>query len=165
MSGHRHRTAARALILEPSGKVLLMQMNLPWLGPVWLCPGGGLRDGETKRDGLQRELLEETGLKLPREGIGRALWRRQLLIEHDGQSHLMNETYMLVEVEEFEPAPTLVTEREKAWFMAFRWWWPADILRSEERFAPPELGRLLMKRAVSGFGDLTLLPARQYRTE
>jgi|GEM_PF-467618 len=159
----RHRRAVRGLVLASSGRVLLMQMRLPWLGPVWLCPGGGLQEGEPKRAALRRELLEETGLTLGPKGIGPALWRRQLLIEHDGAEHHMDETYLLVQTDEFEPAPTELTERERDWFMGFKWWWPAEIIRSEERFAPPELGRQLMLRGVKGFGPVELLPARVYR--
>ena len=47
------RIAARALIMSPAQKVLLMKTNLPWLGPVWMVPGGGVDPGESLRDAAE----------------------------------------------------------------------------------------------------------------
>ncbi|MFI5045647.1 MAG: NUDIX domain-containing protein [Acidimicrobiia bacterium] len=42
------RRAVRALLVDPDGAVLLMQLTDPSTDrAVWITPGGGLDDGET----------------------------------------------------------------------------------------------------------------------
>lgn len=58
--GHRH---AVAIILEED-KVLLMKRSItdPWKPCHWALPGGGVDPGETLKEGLIREIKEETYL-------------------------------------------------------------------------------------------------------
>lgn len=49
----------------------------------WCVPGGSLDDGEPLTLGLQREIIEETGVK---PEIGRLLYVQQFL--HNGKEHL-----------------------------------------------------------------------------
>ena len=53
------RTAARALIIL-EGKLLAIKMR-DQSGVFYILPGGGQNHGETLRQGLQRECLEEIG--------------------------------------------------------------------------------------------------------
>lgn len=46
-----------------NGKLLLINQKSK-KGSIWLPPGGGLEYGETINNGLKREFLEETGLKV-----------------------------------------------------------------------------------------------------
>ena len=59
--------AVGALIRDPDGRLLLgkhtPERGGPWAGK-WICPGGKLVPGETIRDGILREVREETGLKV-----------------------------------------------------------------------------------------------------
>lgn len=54
-------------VIEKNGKILLGK-KFPGVGPYpdkWLIPGGGVRlEEETLREGLERELMEETGLEI-----------------------------------------------------------------------------------------------------
>jgi 8-oxo-dGTP diphosphatase len=57
------RTAAYAVVTDAAGRVLLVRAsNRSDLRGRWFLPGGGLRHGEHPRDGVLRELAEETGL-------------------------------------------------------------------------------------------------------
>ena len=50
-------------IIQSGDQVLMVYMNSPTRDePIWTPPGGGLEYGETLRDGVVREVLEETGL-------------------------------------------------------------------------------------------------------
>lgn len=58
----RIRHAARVVLLDPAGRVLLMRYDEnPPNGRHWSTPGGGLNPGEDYRDAAARELAEETG--------------------------------------------------------------------------------------------------------
>lgn len=51
-----------ALILNPRAEVLLIKTH-KW-GDRWGIPGGKIHEGEKMEEGLKREILEETGLKI-----------------------------------------------------------------------------------------------------
>ena len=56
------RTAARALIIQDQ-KVLAIKMR-DRTGIFYILPGGGQKHGETLRQSLERECLEEIGTKV-----------------------------------------------------------------------------------------------------
>ena len=55
-----YRTSVKALIQNQEGKILLAKEE----NGKWELLGGGLDHGETPLKGLQREVFEETGLKV-----------------------------------------------------------------------------------------------------
>ena len=60
----RQRLAAYALVLRGSD-VLLTQLSATAPRPgAWTLPGGGLDHGEAPRDGVRREVYEETGMQV-----------------------------------------------------------------------------------------------------
>ncbi|MBI2609830.1 NUDIX hydrolase [Candidatus Giovannonibacteria bacterium] len=62
-----HRTIVSALIFSKDGK-LLMGKKDPAKGGVypdcWHIPGGGINEGETLQQALQREIIEEVGIDI-----------------------------------------------------------------------------------------------------
>ena len=59
--------AVGAVIEDEKGRVLLVK-HVPerggfWQGK-WICPGGGLKLGESIEQGIEREVAEETGLEI-----------------------------------------------------------------------------------------------------
>ncbi|HEX7197698.1 MAG TPA: NUDIX domain-containing protein, partial [Candidatus Limnocylindria bacterium] len=69
----RLRDAARAVILNPAGEVLLVRFEFPERS-LWACPGGGVEEAESHAQALRRELREEVGLDLER--LGPCVWTR-----------------------------------------------------------------------------------------
>jgi 8-oxo-dGTP pyrophosphatase MutT (NUDIX family) len=64
----RQRFAVFAIITDaPNGSVFLVQRRGG--GQQWTLPGGKAKRGETLRDALQREVLEETGLIIEPIGL------------------------------------------------------------------------------------------------
>jgi mutator protein MutT len=51
-------------VIVHQGEVLLVRRANPPLAGEWSIPGGGLELGEKLRDGVAREVLEETGLEV-----------------------------------------------------------------------------------------------------
>lgn len=79
MAGQR-RQAARAVILDPGGRVLLLKARDPFdprKGSWWELPGGGMEPGESSGSAAAREVVEETGLTSVE--MGPCLW------QHDAQ--------------------------------------------------------------------------------
>jgi 8-oxo-dGTP pyrophosphatase MutT (NUDIX family) len=134
------RLAARALVLSPERRILLLKFRFPWREiDMWITPGGGIEPGEDARAAVIRELHEETGLVLHEPG--REIWTRDHLLAWSGREVLLRERYFLVEVAEFEPRPVALGA-EADWFLDFRWWPLDEIPDSGEEFAPSRLGAL-----------------------
>lgn len=127
----RIRPAARALVVTPESRVLLVRFEFP-AGTRWALPGGGLEPGEDHVTALRRELREEVGLTAP--SIGPHIWTREHRIAFinglwDGQ----REHIHLVEVDtEFEPRPDLPWSTLNEEYMFELRWWSLDDMRGRE---------------------------------
>jgi len=138
----RIRPAARALVLDDDGRVLLVRFEFPDTS-VWATPGGGIDEGETDEDAIRRELLEEAGL----EGfaLGPLLWTRTHHLAFasgrwDGQS----ERVYLVRTPAFEPAPRLTWEQLRGEGVTeIRWWTLDELEAAETLFSPRRLPALV----------------------
>ena len=71
LGGSSHNTedspfVCKGFILDEQGKVLLLKrgMTAPSFPGKWDLPGGHIHKGESKQDGLSREILEETGITI-----------------------------------------------------------------------------------------------------
>ncbi|MFB9621699.1 NUDIX hydrolase [Nonomuraea helvata] len=53
-----------AIIFDASDRLLLVKRGRPPGVGLWSIPGGRLEPGESDADGLRREVLEETGLRV-----------------------------------------------------------------------------------------------------
>lgn len=125
--GIPHRQAARAVLRDPEGRVLLIlghdidDVEHKW----WFTVGGGL-NGEEPREGLAREVYEETGLKIhPERFIGPVL-DRSSSFHFARMTRRQDELFFLVdlsaeELKEIRAGHSL-THLEKQVLDEFRWW-------------------------------------------
>jgi 8-oxo-dGTP diphosphatase len=143
----RIRPAARAVVLDPDDRILLVRFEFP-TRTVWATPGGGIEEGESPEEAIRRELHEEAGLE-PLE-VGPLVWTRLHIVPFiggrwDGQ----REQYHLVRVPAFTPRPRLSWEQLNAEYLfELRWWTQAELAGADEHFAPgrlPELVRDLIR--------------------
>jgi 8-oxo-dGTP pyrophosphatase MutT (NUDIX family) len=133
------RVAARAVVLDPDERILLVQFRNPHSGAAWWAtPGGALDPGETHEEGLRRELLEEAGIAAE---IGPCVWTRDHTFEWGERLVRQVERYFLVRVESDEVAPQLDLAAEDVHDL--RWWRLDEVAASAEDFAPRGLAALL----------------------
>lgn len=149
MTELRLRPAARAVLLDPDDRALLVRFDF---GDrvVWATPGGGIEPGETDEHALRRELLEEAGLA--DFELGPLVWNRTHVAplgqgKWDGQE----ERYYLVRTASFEPAPHLSWEelREES-VTDVRWWTREELEATDALFAPRRLPALVRDLILHG---------------
>lgn len=145
------RESVRALIIDPQDDVLLVRFHWDGLDVAdgfWANPGGGIEQGETRLEALQRELREEVGL--PVDHLGPELWTKTTLfkIAHwDGQVDHIH----LHRTDRFDPAPEISqAQLEAENVREIRWWSTVDLQRPEATFAPRLLPELLARLCHEG---------------
>ena len=100
-------TVAVGAVIEDRGRVLLVR-HVPerggfWAGK-WICPGGKLKPGERMEEGVKREVLEETGLRVR---LKRALLPFERIVK-EGEKVVLHVIYIdwLAEIEGGELSPS-----------------------------------------------------------
>ena len=144
------RRAARVLLLDGEGRVLLQNCFDPAAGPDpswWNTPGGGLDEGESSAQAGARELLEEIGLRVGPDDLGDVVHTRLTEFSFDGQDYRQSEEYFLVQVDAHDPAPTAVSDLELVSVVGYRWWSREELRSTEETVYPRELLDLLDRLA------------------
>ena len=138
------RDAARALLLDPVGRLLLIRGGDPAdpaAGTWWITPGGGIEPGEDALSAALREVAEETGYAL--HDLEGPVLRRSSVFPFDGRLIEQRELYFTARVPAFETVRDGWTELERRALVETRWWTLAELRATSDTVYPEHLADLV----------------------
>ena len=141
MTGPLERRAARVLLVDDDGRILLQHCHdpsTPAEGSWWNTTGGGLDEGETSAQAAVRELREETGLQVDEAAVGEVVHRRLTEFSFAGTAYRQREEYFLVRTGAFDAQPTAHSDLELVAVLGTRWWSRDELRCTGEQVYPEE---------------------------
>ena len=154
------RTAARVVVLDRDGHVLLLRARDPAdasKGHWWEIPGGGIEAGETSTDAARRELYEETGIR--EAEIGPCVWTQHARFTFAGWNFDQHEHVHVAWCDRPDAGALRPGGLEAFEAMAFgghRWWGLDDLLASSEPVLPVRLREFLPDLVAGRLPDTPL---------
>jgi len=126
------RQAGRVLVIDPAGRVLLLEGFDPAEPDrrFWFTIGGGLNEGEETAQAALRELREEAGIAAAAEELA--------------------EVYYLLRVGHVQVSLAGLDAIERQTVTGYRWWSHEELSATAEPFFPSELPGLLRRLAIPG---------------
>ena len=147
------REAVRVVLVDTHQRVLLIEGHdpgRPQLGTYWFTPGGGLDPGESPEECATREVLEETGLRLERDQLGRVLRTEHVEFGFEGTTIRQRQVFYLVQVEPHEVDTTGWTDIERRAQLGTRWWTLDELAKTQETVYPEDVVALVESATRSG---------------
>lgn len=139
--GRRPRPAARILLVDGQGRVLLFRFTPDDRPPLWCTPGGAVDPGESYAAAARRELWEEVGLDLD---CGPEIARRTVdFLTFEGVEVTADERYFRLDVDSCEVAAADLTPMEKRVLNGWRWFTRDELATHDEAIYPADLAELL----------------------
>ena len=141
MSSRAERPAARILLVDGEGRVLLFRFDPGDRPPFWCTPGGAVDPGESYAEAARRELREETGIEMD---CGPEVARRHVeFITIEGVPVTADERYFRVRTDASEIDTAGHTALEQRVMQSWRWFTRDEIAAHPEMIFPEDLLSLL----------------------
>jgi 8-oxo-dGTP diphosphatase len=116
------RRSARAILLDRTGRVLLIQFVVPRDGNTfifWATPGGSVEPGETDLEAAKREIKEELAVNVELTGPVHSSVDRFM---HNGAFVESTDTFFIGSLDQEAPQLQAAAEEGRAAMRAIRWW-------------------------------------------
>ncbi len=145
------RLSAKAFVVDEAGRLLLLDCIDPARPEVrwWEMPGGGVEPGEDEVAATVREVLEETGLAVDPAAVGPLVWTQESTFLHRGERRFTRCHGRVVRVSPGALADVALTDDEQGTILGQRWFTPAELAGSTDRFFPRDVAGLL-PRVLAG---------------
>jgi 8-oxo-dGTP diphosphatase len=141
MSSRAERPAARILLVDGEGRVLLFRFDPGDRPPFWCTPGGAVDPGESYAEAARRELREETGIEMD---CGPEVARRHVeFVTIEGVPVTADERYFRVRTDASEIDTAGHTPLERRVMQSWRWFTRDEIAAHSEMIFPEDLLSLL----------------------
>jgi ADP-ribose pyrophosphatase YjhB (NUDIX family) len=145
----RYRPSARAVILDPDARILLVLSEFD-SQRMWFTPGGELEEGETPEQAVLRELREEVGLT--DVTLGPLIWHRHAVWRHEERDtwYESEEWFYLVRLADLPSTAHALPEDESIVHLHEARWWTLEALRASDDLLSPRALRDLLAPLVRG---------------
>ena len=141
----KQRTAARVLLVDQVGRILLVRFVFPQSAGAlhfWATPGGGVEPGETPLQAATRELREELCIAPVLTG---PVHHAGGVFEYEGELVDNRDAFYLARWSGRTPQLVGVTELERDAMREVRWWTLDELRSTSETVYPSGLGDLLAR--------------------
>jgi 8-oxo-dGTP pyrophosphatase MutT (NUDIX family) len=139
----RERRAARVLLFDPAGRLLLLKGRLPSAPDApgwWFTVGGGIEPGETVREAAAREIVEETGFT--DATLGDVLFESDEILHDRKQRPVRHRsTFLFARCGGGEPSRAGWQALENEFVDDIRWWTPDELAAMADPVYPPDLAK------------------------
>ncbi len=136
------RHAARVLLIDDHDRVLLFRYGPNHKGRhFWVCPGGGLEEGESHEEAAHRELLEE--VDLAGVELGPCRWERETTFDWFERRINQQERWYLVRCPALELAAAHLESLRPEGIDQARWWTLPELQATAEFLVPRHLPALV----------------------
>lgn len=144
------RPAARVVVLDPDGGVLLQRIQSREGYDGWITIGGGIEPGESGTQAALRELIEEVGVR-DVDLVGPIWYRRHEFVWNGAEIDQREVFYVAYLSERAEPAGEFDAAALRDQGVLDHRWWSIDELRSSGVVtAPRALADLLHSLITDG---------------